>query len=583
MTQISERPAVFHNVLYHLSTVYGELEDAERLSSLAKELLDIMQVSPEAQSPEPYQNKWHATDIAMITYGNSVLQKDEVPLQTLKRFLDDYFVDCINTVHILPFFPYCSDDGFAVKDFFQVNAELGDWSDINAIAKDYRLMADLVINHGSSSSQWFQNFIAGQGEGHDFFYTCEADTPTALVVRPRITPLLRETETAHGVKHVWCTFSHEQVDFDFRNIEVLKTFVKIIRFYLDQGIRLFRLDAVAFLWKQAGTNCLNLPQTHELIRLLRLLIEQAQNDAVIITETNIPNRENLSYFGNANEAHWIYNFSLPPLLLNTLITGKCFYLRQWLMSMPPAQNGTAYFNFIASHDGIGLRPAEGLLTDSEIAALISTMQGFGGEISWRAAENSIKKPYEINIALFDALQGTLKGPDQWQQARFICAHAIMLALEGIPGIYIHSLLASGNDYQRLEKHQHNRAINRHQWDDTAIRAALEHPDNNHSRIYQKLTALIKLRMQQPAFHPNATQYTLQLGDALFGFWRQSIDRRQSIFCIFNISDKSQTLRIADLNLVATDNWHDLVSSAAIDSWQSEIQLSPYQCVWLSNR
>ena len=583
MTQISERPAVFHNVLYHLSTVYGELEDAERLSSLAKELLDIMQVSPEAQSPEPYQNKWHATDIAMITYGNSVLQKDEVPLQTLKRFLDDYFVDCINTVHILPFFPYCSDDGFAVKDFFQVNAELGDWSDINAIAKDYRLMADLVINHGSSSSQWFQNFIAGQGEGHDFFYTCEADTPTALVVRPRITPLLRETETAHGVKHVWCTFSHEQVDFDFRNIEVLKTFVKIIRFYLDQGIRLFRLDAVAFLWKQAGTNCLNLPQTHELIRLLRLLIEQAQNDAVIITETNIPNRENLSYFGNANEAHWIYNFSLPPLLLNTLITGKCFYLRQWLMSMPPAQNGTAYFNFIASHDGIGLRPAEGLLTDSEIAALISTMQGFGGEISWRAAENSIKKPYEINIALFDALQGTLKGPDQWQQARFICAHAIMLALEGIPGIYIHSLLASGNDYQRLEKHQHNRAINRHQWDDTAIRAALEHPDNNHSRIYQKLTALIKLRMQQPAFHPNATQYTLQLGDALFGFWRQSIDRRQSIFCIFNISDKSQTLRIADLNLVATDNWHDLVSSFAIDSWQSEIQLSPYQCVWLSNR
>lgn len=583
MTKTSDRPAVLHNVLYHLSTVYGEFHDSQTLTQLANELLAIMQVSPEAQSPQPHQNKWHANDIAMITYGNSVLKNDELPLQTLKRFLDDYFADCINTVHILPFFPYCSDDGFAVKDFFQVNPELGNWSDINAIAKDYRLMADLVINHGSSSSQWFQNFIAGEGEGHDYFYTCESDTPVSLVVRPRVNPLLRETETVHGIKHVWCTFSHEQVDFDFRNTEVLKTFVRIIRFYLDQGVRLFRLDAVAFLWKQAGTSCLNLPQTHELVRLLRLLIEQAQSDAVIITETNIPNRENLSYFGNANEAHWIYNFSLPPLLLNTFISGNCQYLRQWLMSMPPAQNGTAYFNFIASHDGIGLRPAEGLLTDSEIAALISTMQGFGGEISWRAAENNIKKPYEINISLYDALQGTVKGPDQWHHARFICAHGIMLALEGIPGIYIHSLLATGNDYQRLAQHQHNRAINRHQWDDNAIRAALTHPANNHSMIYRKLTELIKLRMQQPAFHPNATQYTLQLGDSLFGFWRQSIDRRQSIFCIFNISDQLQNVRIADLNLVATDDWHDLISGDAIDSWQSDVQLSPYQCLWLSNR
>ncbi|MCB2426141.1 sugar phosphorylase [Methylophaga pinxianii] len=583
MTKTSDRPAVLYNVLYHLTTVYGEFHDSQTLTQLANELLAIMQVSPEAQSPQPHQNKWHANDIAMITYGNSVLKNDELPLQTLKRFLDDYFADCINTVHILPFFPYCSDDGFAVKDFFQVNPELGDWSDINAIAKDYRLMADLVINHGSSSSQWFQNFIAGEGEGHDYFYTCESDTPVSLVVRPRVNPLLRETETVHGIKHVWCTFSHEQVDFDFRNTEVLKTFVRIIRFYLDQGVRLFRLDAVAFLWKQAGTSCLNLPQTHELVRTLRLLIEQAQSDAVIITETNIPNRENLSYFGNANEAHWIYNFSLPPLLLNTFISGNCQYLRQWLMSMPPAQNGTAYFNFIASHDGIGLRPAEGLLTDSEIAALISTMQGFGGEISWRAAENNIKKPYEINISLYDALQGTVKGPDQWHHARFICAHGIMLALEGIPGIYIHSLLATGNDYQRLAQHQHNRAINRHQWDDNAIRAALTHSANNHSMIYRKLTELIKLRMQQPAFHPNATQYTLQLGDSLFGFWRQSIDRRQSIFCIFNISDQLQNVRIADLNLVATDDWHDLISGDAIDSWQSDVQLSPYQCLWLSNR
>src|SRR5690554_5235746 len=275
-------------------------------------------------------------------------------------------------------------------DYFEVNKAMGDWTDIEAIAADYRLMADLVINHASTSSEWFRNFIRGEGPGHDFFYTASPDASTTQVVRPRTSPLLRETETHDGVKHVWCTFSHTQVDFDFRNPAVLQTFVEIIRFYLDRGVRIFRLDAVAFLWKKPGTSCLNLPETHEVVRLLRTLIQHAQPDAILITETNIPNRENLSYFGNANEAHCIYNFSLPPLLLNTLVTGQCLYLKQWLMSMPPAQNGTTYFNFIASHDGIGLRPAEGLLSDAEIAALINTMQQFGGQISWRAGDNGVK-------------------------------------------------------------------------------------------------------------------------------------------------------------------------------------------------
>ncbi|HSG93600.1 MAG TPA: alpha-amylase, partial [Methylotenera sp.] len=314
----------------------------------------------------------------------------------------------------------------------------------------------------------------------------------------------------------------------------------------------------------------------------RLLIEQAQPDAIIITETNIPNRENLSYFGNGNEAHWIYNFSLPPLLLNTLMTGDSSYLRQWLMSMPPAQHGTAYFNFIASHDGIGLRPAEGLLSDKEITTLINTMQGFGGEISWRAASNGIKKPYEINIALFDAMQGTVKGPDKWQIPRFLCAHGIMLALEGIPGIYLHSLLATGNDYQRMQTLGYPRAINRHQWQDSELRQQLNQADSKHALVYRQLTTLIQLRRQQPAFHPNATQYTLQLGTALFGFWRQCQNRRQSIFCIFNITDSDQTLYINDLNLVATDSWRDLISGNLLVDWPEKITLAPYQMLWMSN-
>lgn len=195
---------------------------------------------------------------------------------------------------------------------------------------------------------------------------------------------------------------------------------------------------------------------------------------------------------------------------------------------------------------------------------------------------ALKKPYEINIALFDAMQGTVKGPDKWQIPRFICAHGIMLALEGIPGIYLHSLLATGNDYQRLQNLGYSRAINRHQWQDNDIRQQLTQTDSAHAEVYRQLTTLIQLRRQQAAFHPNATQYTLQLGSALFGFLRQSQQRRQSIFCIVNVTDTTQTLYISDLNLVATDKWRDLISGNPLEDRPEKLLLAPYQILWLSN-
>ncbi|WP_289284248.1 MULTISPECIES: sugar phosphorylase [unclassified Methylophaga] len=569
-------------VLHHLNAIYSETSGDFSLDTLCDDIIRIMRLDQDFKESIAHKNNWDQTDIVLITYGNSVKKEGEAPLKTLHRFLNNEISGYINGVHILPFFPYCSDDGFAVMDYYEVNKALGDWEDIEAIASDYRLMADLVINHGSSSGTWFKNFIKGDGPGHDYFFTTSPSTPISQVVRPRTSPLLRETDTHDGTQYVWCTFSHTQVDFDFRNPEVLKEFINIVRFYLDKGVHIFRLDAVAFLWKKIGTNCLNLPETHEVVRLMRSLIQHVDPNAIIITETNIPNRENLSYFGNANEAHCIYNFSLPPLLVNTLVTGDCFYLKQWLMSMPPAQHGTAYFNFIASHDGIGLRPAEGLLSEAEIASLISTMQQFGGRISWREGENGVKKPYEINISLFDALQGTTSGKDEWNIDRFICAHAIMLALEGIPGIYIHSLLATSNDLEKLEHTEQNRSINRHEWDEASLMSELSTPSSQHAQVSELLKKLIHLRKQQRAFHPNATQFTLHLGEKLFGFWRQSMDRRQSIFCIYNISDTEQPLRIANLNLVVTDRWWDLISGVILDGSSDMITVAPYQVLWITN-
>lgn len=563
-----------------LEVVYPELD----CDFLAEQLLATMGLEPNQEPPPAHQNHWDESDVVLITYADTVQRADEKPLVTLHRFLQDCLADTVSSVHILPFFPYSSDDGFSVMDYLAVNESHGAWEDIERIAGDYKLMADLVINHMSARSRWFENFRKRVEPGKDYFFEGNPRDDLSAVVRPRTSPLLNAVQTDDGERYVWCTFSEDQVDLNFANPMVLIEFAAIIRYYLDRGIILFRLDAVAFLWKEPGTPCIHLQQTHELIKILRLLIEHHSPNAVVITETNVPNRENLTYFGNANEAHVIYNFSLPPLLINTLVTGDCKHLKTWLMSMPPAQMGTTYLNFIASHDGVGMRPTDGLLSEEEKQRLINTMESFGGKVSFRRTPDGRDQPYEINIALYDALQGTAEsGRDHWQLPRFLCAHTIMLALEGIPAFYIHSLLATENDLARVEHTGRLRSINRSQWQLDDLEEKLGDPLSHHGKAFAELKRLIAIRRKQPAFHPNATQFTLHLGLKLFGFWRQSMRRDQSIFCIHNISDQLQEVALSDINLIGTDHWQDLISGLKIDDLSGSVTLKPYQSVWLSNR
>ncbi len=566
----------------HLAAVYGVTPRGLPLDEWIERLLTAARLDSDQCPPPAHRNLWDERDVAVITYGDSVLLETEAPLKSLNQFLVGRLGELVSWVHVLPFHPWTSDDGFSVLDYSSVNEALGDWGDISKLASDYRIMADLVLNHCSRRSAWFENFCRGQAPGDKYFFVPDEQFDTTSVVRPRTTPLLNVATTHSGEQAVWCTFSPDQVDFDFSNPVILVEFVSIIRQMLDAGIRVFRLDAVAFLWKESGTTCMNLPQTHELIRLFRLIIESAQPDAIVITETNVPHPENLSYFGNANEAHGIYNFSLPPLLVHALVTGTSQYLSTWMMMMPPAQNGTLYFNFIASHDGIGLRPVEGLLEQSEVDKLIATMERFGGRISWREITEGDAKPYEINIALVDALQGTTAGPDEWWLERFTCAHAIMLGLEGVPAFYIHSLLGTRNDFDRLDHTSHNRSINRHQWALSALDTELDDPASDHRAVFDALTSLIALRKAQPAFHPNATQFTLHVGDKLFGFRRQSLDCNQSIFCIHNLTDEDQVLPLSRLNLALADPWRELISETRINGSIRDWVLSPYQTLWITN-
>ncbi len=565
--------------------LYRSIVGNESVDKIVDDLIDAIGASASAAHPGRAHpaDLWSQRDVALITYGDSIVDSRSKPLKVLRDFCEIWLGSCITWVHILPFFPWTSDDGFSVLDYSSVNQALGDWNDISDIATDYRLMADLVLNHCSSRSAWFENFKHGVDPGRGYFFAKEPSFDVSRVVRPRTSDLTMPVVTSEGEQQVWCTFSHDQVDFDFSNPDVLLEFTRIIRLYLDRGVRIFRLDAVAFTWKRSGTTCINLPEAHDLVRLLRSLIEWVQPDAIIITETNVPNIENLAYFGQCDEAHCIYNFALPPLLIHTLVEADSSRITRWLMSMPPAILGTTYFNFLASHDGIGLRPVEGLLSEGELDSMIDQLQENGALLSWREHADGARTVYEVNVSLFNAFKKSDEAVDRTLD-RMILAHAILLGLEGVPAIYLHSFVATNNDLSRVGNTGHNRAINRHQWALDELTGLLNDAKSQNARCLQAIKQLIDMRQGQPAFHPNATQFTLNCGRSIFGFWRQSLDRAQSIFCIYNVTPISTTIAAASLNLVGSDSWRDLISGGTVDllSEDPSIELAPYQAVWLTN-
>ena len=569
----------FHKKVHsHLKIIYQNILTDEEINILSNQIFEII---PKLKNDDNLEN-WNESDVFLISYGDSIVSEKNKKLKTLKNFFDDFIKPYFNNIHILPFFPFSSDDGFSIIDYNKVRDDLGGWEDINLLSQDYRLMADIVINHASRQSEYFEEFLKGSSAYKDFFISLDKDEGFENVVRPRSSDLFQEIDISNKKKYLWCTFGHDQIDLNFKNPEVLLFFIELIYLYLKNGVKVFRLDAVAFLWKEKGTNCLNLPQTHEVVKLIRTLLDNYNQNTLLITETNLPNLENLSYFGNGDEANAIYNFTLPPLLIWTLLMGDSTALRKWSMSMPPAKENTTYFNFIASHDGIGLRPTENILTNQERDTLIDIVKEFGGVISNRKKPDGTETVYELNIALLDAMKGTFKGIDHMQVERFIACHAIMLSLEGIPAFYIHSVLGTTNDYELMKKNSQNRSINRKSWDINEIKNKLLDDKSINNQVYKSIINLIKIRKKQPAFHPNAIQFTFNLGKNFFGIWRQSLDKKQSIFSVTNVTNIFQYLDLTELNLIESEKWWDLISSEDIDDIKSTIVLKAYQTVWISN-
>ena len=567
-----------HKIKMYINSMYsGKIEN----SQLPKVINQINKIFKDSKRIESSKFLWNQEDFLLITYADSIKKNKQKNLKTLNDFLCKFCKE-FKLIHILPFFPFSSDDGFAVIDYEEINDEHGSWSDVKKIGTSFSIMMDLVINHCSSQHKLFKSFLKDKSYIDYFIVSKKKFDENKKIVRPRNSSLSKKVNVDGDDYFVWCTFSHDQIDFNFKNPKVLIFFLKIIKFYIDNKAKALRLDAVAFLWKQFGTRCINLPETHDIIRLIRLIIEYYYGDILIITETNIPSHENLSYFGNNNEAHCIYNFSLAPLLIHSIISANSSYLKKWSRSMPPAQENNAYLNFLSTHDGIGMRPLEGVLPEEEVNKYIEFLKKSGALLTHRKHKGK-DSVYEVNITLMNALTQTYHGKDNYHLKRFLLAHTILFSMEGIPAVYIQNLFGTENDFQKVKQTNINRSINRKNWDYDMLVSKLQNKSSKNYRVFFELKKIITLRKKQAAFHPNATQFTLQLDDEFFGIWRQSIDRSQSIFCISNLSNKKKQISLLDINLISTNKWFDILSKKKIKKIDDYLFFQPYQTYWITNK
>ena len=565
MWERSHKKGVFYLIEEIISAIYPHQDEAMFLKEAISERIK----GYKNKNIRPRKGQWDQDDVFLITYGDQFYEDGETKLTTFNKMYQQFFSDTFPIVHFLPFFPYSSDDGFSVIDYEQVNPEIGDWADVQVMNRNARLMFDFVCNHMSAKSNWFQGYLNNRTSYKEFFIESDPSIDLSMVTRPRTSPLLSEFVDLDGkIRNIWTTFSDDQVDLNFANPKVLLRMIDVLLFYVDQGADFIRLDAVGFLWKKAGTSSIHLPETHKIIQLFRSIVEEVAPGTILITETNVPHQDNISYFGDGtNEAQMVYQFPLPPLVLHAIRTGNTSYLQKWANEIYLPTEGVSFFNFLASHDGIGLNPIRGIIDETEILDLVASIEKEGALVNYKQNPDGSFSPYEINTTYIDALSNQ-SDEDELRLKRFMVAHSILLTIIGIPAVYVQSILGGRNYYEGVEKTGANRTINRQKYKASEICDSLLKSGSFRNQVYRELQELIQLRRSEEAFHPNCAMRVLETNHATFG-----IVRDEKVYVLHNMSDQAQTISLD------AGTYINLLTKKECDI-QQEVILEPYQFVWL---
>jgi glycosidase len=560
----------YDRIREHVAVLYGE----ERAQAIFDEIIELIE---SVEIPEREREDWSEKDALCITYADSILGAG-TPLETLHRFFTDHVGNAINTVHILPFYPYSSDDGFSVIDFDAVRDDLGSWDHVFAMSHNHRLVFDCVVNHVSQHSHYMQKYSEGHPDFENFFIEMDPDEDVSAVMRPRTLPLLHEYETSEGKKWLWTTFSKDQIDLNFSNPKVLIEILRVMLSYAEKGASMLRLDAIPYAWKIPGTSCIHLDEVHRLVKLFRDVYEAAAPHVRLLSETNVPHQENLAYFGDEHdEAHMIYNFTLAPMILWSIIKGDATMLAQWAKQLEVVAEHATYLNITATHDGIGVRPTENILSDEERQELVQHVLKHNGLMSAKRNSDGTESPYELNISYFDALTHPQSDePVDLQVARFLVSQAIPMALVGVPGIYIHSLLGSRSDLAGVKRTGRARSINRAQVNIEELERDLLDEASLRGRVFAGMKKLLHVRTNRTAFSPVVPQRILDLGPALFAVERENKATGDRILALHNVTDQPQ---LVDLSAIMDAPCVDLLSELEIHD--GDVELDPYGVVWLT--
>ena len=565
-----------------LETIYKD-HTTEELNLICNQLLQILDNFSEKSRYEEISEdkKWDESFAVLITYADGVYKKGETTLVTLRELLSKYFGSLSKVVHILPFLKSTSDGGFAVSSHKSLEEKFGSWEDLKSISNKHYLMADLVLNHVSSSHPWVQQFIKCQEPGLSNVFSPSQDLDWKNVIRPRSSSLFSQINTEDGQKQVWTTFGPDQIDLNWLNPKMTIEFLNLIITYLSNGIKWLRLDAVGFIWKEPGTTCLHLPKAHSIVKILRILLNDLLKDGVLITETNVPQKENLSYLLPEDEADMAYNFPLPPLLLEAIISSRADILNSWICDWPELPKTTTLFNFTASHDGVGLRALEGLMNEQRIKDLLINCEKRGGLVSHRRLSNGEDKPYELNISWWSAMEDPGRDSNRFQYERFLLTQLLVMSLKGVPAFYLPALLASENDIKSFSMTGQRRDLNREKFKSEKLAAVFNNPESNANKNLKYLRNAMDVRSNLPQFHPQSKMECLSKSRADIVVIKRGIGSN-AVFTIHNMTENKINYRFIDYEFTKLFNndlkMQDYLTSNKYNS--NNIELDPFQVIWL---